>query len=73
MINSTEKLSEQLSAVLDQMDVIKPSYTRIKKAIENEYKEIQKTLNPDKNADITKELNHHFCDFIQNLLRNYKN
>lgn len=73
MSHSPERLSEKLSAVLDQMDVTKPSYINIKRVIEREHQEIQKTLNPDKNADIAKELNHHFCDFIQNLLKQYKN
>jgi len=72
MSHSPEKLSKQLSAVLDQMDAMKPSYIKIKKAIEAEYQNIQHQLNPENNTDITKELNHHFCDFIQNLLRQYR-
>ena len=72
MSHSPEKLSKQLSAVLDQMDDMKPSYIKIKKAIEAEYQNIQHQLNPENNTDITKELNHHFCDFIQNLLRQYR-
>ena len=73
MSHFPKKLSERLSAVLDQIDTVKPSYNNIKKVIDCEYKEIQKTLNPDRNSDVTKELNHHFCDFIQNLLTKYKN
>ncbi len=72
MSHSPEKLSKQLSAVLDQMDDMKPSYIKIKKVIEAEYQNIQHQLNPENNTDITKELNHHFCDFIQNLLRQYR-
>ena len=68
-----KKLSENLSNVFDHMDEANPSYIKIKKVIKTEYLKIQQKLNPENDEDISKELQHHFYDFVLNTLKSLKN
>lgn len=74
MPNETnQKLSKRLNEVFDHIDMAHPSYTKIKNNIESEYLDIQLKLNPECDADIKRELDYHFDNFIQNTLKKLMN
>lgn len=67
-----QKLSERVSSVLDRMDEVNSSYANIEKVIKDEFITIHNKLNPEREEEITREINHHFNSNIAKLLKSIK-
>lgn len=65
-------LSEQLSGIFDHMELINTSFKRIEAYVEQQYKNIEKEINPDSNCDISKELQYHMAHFLRNLASDFE-
>lgn len=74
--NNTPKkytsLSRQLSGIFDHMDEINTSFKKIEIFIEQEYKNFEKAINPEKSSDVSKELEYYMVKFLRNLAKDYE-
>lgn len=69
---SYSSLSQQLNGIFDHMDEINTSFKKIEAFIEQEYKNIEQSINPEKSRDVSKELEYHTANFLRNLAKDYE-
>ena len=59
-------LSKTLEEVFEHTDKINESCQKIESCVNQEYKRLELLINPDKNADISKEIKFYIANFLQN-------
>lgn len=65
-------LSQQLSGIFERMDEINMSFEKIEACIEQEYKNIEQSINPEKSRDVSKELQYYMANFLHTLAKDYE-
>ncbi len=65
-------LSQQLSGIFDHMDEINMSFKKIEAFIDQGYKNIEQSINPEKSRDVSKELQYHMENFLRKLAKDYE-
>lgn len=65
-------LSEQLSEIFDHMDYINSSFSRIEFYAKRKFEGIEKEINPNKDRDVSRELQHHMAHFLRNLASEFE-
>lgn len=73
--NQTPKksLSKQLNEVFEHMEEIDISFKKIEVYIEQEYGRIERSINPEQNNDISKELKYYLANFLKQNSLKYDN
>jgi len=59
-------LSKKLEEVFEHMEKINESCQKIESCINQEHKRLELLINPDKDADISKEIKFYIANFLQN-------
>ncbi|NCO03594.1 MAG: hypothetical protein GW903_05335 [Alphaproteobacteria bacterium] len=69
---SLSTLSEQLSGIFDHMDYIDGSFKRIEAYAKKKHSDIEREINPDKNCDVSRELQYHTANFLRNIANDFE-
>lgn len=69
---SFSALSEQLSEIFDHTDYINSSFFRIESYAKKKFDEIEKKINPNSDHDVSRELQHHMENFLNNFAKEYE-
>ena len=73
MVNELSKpnlpISKRLEQVIGQLDGLNEQYDKIGCFIKLKYAEIEAQLNPENDADLSREIKHHFESYIHHYVR----
>ena len=64
--NNTSSLSHKLEEIFEHTDKINESCQKIESCVNQEYTRLELLINPDKDADISKEIKFYIANFLQN-------
>jgi hypothetical protein len=70
MNDNKNSLSKKLEEVFEHMDKISDSCRKIESCINQENKRLQLLINPDKDADISKEIKFYMVSFLKKITDN---
>lgn len=66
-------LSQELAEIFEHMDEINQAFSKIEAFVEQEYKNIETSINSEKSSDVSKELQYYMADFLKSLLKSFEN